>query len=97
MAKTHDKVADQIAGKEGGSYNRGQGPDINTGRRAIEVETENTVNDGLRQLQGFRKPVYIAGATRKATANALEATRGTTVGVMDQRGKVVRRATRRGR
>ena len=57
------------------------------------METEKTANDGLRQLQGYRKPVYIAGADAKATEAALEATKGTTVGVINEQGKVVFGAT----
>ena len=60
--------------KERTQYNRGQGADIRGGRRVIEVETEATVRDGLRQLQGYQKPVYIAGADEEATQAALKAT-----------------------
>ena len=74
---------------------RGQGPDVKTSNQVIEVETENTVNDGFRQLSGFRKPVYIAGADAAATKKALEATEGTTVGVMNSQGKIVKRSTRK--
>ena len=31
--------------------------------------------DGLRQLQGYQKPVYVAGADEKATPAALECER----------------------
>ena len=96
MAKTkHDRTAERLADKERVDYNRGQGADIQARRRAIEVETANTVSDGLRQLQGYRKPVYIAGADAAATEAALEATKGTTVGVMDEHGKVVKPSTRK--
>ena len=95
MSTTHDKAANRIAKQNNTEYNKGQGPDVNTSRRAIEVETEKTVSDGLRQLQGFNKPVYIAGATKAATEKALEITEGTTVGVMDQNGNVVSRSTRK--
>ena len=70
MASYHDDTAKRLARKEGVDYNRGQGPDV----ISIEVETATTVRDGLRQLQGFKKPVYIAGASAKATKAALEAT-----------------------
>ena len=93
----HDATAERIAKKKGTSYNQGQGPDVNTSRQAIEVETAETVRDGLRQLQGFRKPVYIAGADKAATQAALEATEGTTVGVMDSDSNIVKRSTRRRR
>ena len=93
MTSQHDKTATRLARKEGVPYNRGQGPDVNGNRRAVEVETAKSARDGLQQLQGFRKPVYIADA--KATEAALQATRGTTVGVMNPRGKVVKPSTRR--
>ena len=95
MPSQHDKTASRLAAKNRVDYNRGQGPDMNTPTRAIEVETANTVGDGLRQLRGFRKPVYIAGADATATKAALEATQGTTVGVMDPQGKILKRSSRR--
>ncbi len=95
MGTKHDDTANRIANKKGGTYNRGQGPDVITPKQVIEVETENTISDGFRQLRGFKKPVYIAGADAKATKKALEATQGTTVGVMDPRGNIVKRSTRK--
>ncbi len=97
MASNHDKAAKRIAKKLSGKYDRGQGPDINTSAQATEVETATTVQDGLRQLQGFQKPVYIAGADAEATRKALEATSGTTVGVRNQNGKIVKWSTRKRR
>lgn len=94
MPSKHDQTATRIARGEGVSYNQGQGPDVNTGRRAIEVETADTVRDGLRQLQGFRKPVYIAGADADATEAALQVTDGTTVGVMNPQGRIVKSSSR---
>ena len=95
MPSKHDQTASRLARKEGVQYNRGQGPDVVSPRRAIEVETTATAGDGLRQLRGFRKPVYIAGVDPEATKAALEATRETTVGVMDPQGNIVKRSTRR--
>jgi hypothetical protein len=94
-SRKHEDTARQIAKREGTGYNRGQGPDINTSRRAIEVETESTIKDGLRQLQGFRKPVYIAGTDQQTTEKALELTKRTTVGVMNKRGDILKRSTRK--
>lgn len=94
MLSLHDQTAIRIARKEGVEYNRGPGPDIITPRRVIEVETRYTVRDGLQQLQGFQKPVYIAGADQEATAKAVDVTAGTTVGVMDPYGEIVKRSTR---
>ena len=97
MATKHDNTANLIARRKGAQYNRGQGPDVITPKSAIEVETETTVQDGLRQLRGFRKPVYIAGADAAATKKALEVAQGTTVGVMDSQGKIIKRSTRKGK
>ena len=97
MGTKHDDTANRIAVMKGVDYNRGQGPDVQNGRQAIEVETEKTVRDGFRQLQGFKKPVYIAGADDKATAAALEAAKGTTVGVMNSHGKIIKPSTRKPR
>lgn len=97
MTTNHDKTAKRLADKEGVDYNRGQGPDVNSRRRAIEVETAETVSDGLRQLQGFKKPVYIAGTNEEATMAALKATEGTTVGVMNSQGEIVKSSSRRHR
>ena len=97
MVTKHDRTALKIAKQKGTDYNRGQGPDVITPRQVIEVETAGTVRDGLRQLQGFQKPAYIAGADVAATKAALEATQNTTVGVIDQSGKIVKRSTRKSR
>ncbi len=95
MGTAHDKTAERLAAKERVEYNRGQGPDVIGRNRVIEVETKNTVRDALRQLRGFRKPVYIAGADQAATKAALKASQSTTVGVMDPKGNIVKRSTRK--
>lgn len=95
MLSTHDRTASRIARRERTEYNRGPGADILTSRRAIHVASARSVRNGMRQLQGYRRPVYIAGADPAATRKALEVTEGTTVGVMTSGGKVVRRSTRR--
>ena len=90
----HDKVASQIAKKEGASYNKGQGADIQSNRRAIEVETPNTVGDAARQLKGYKKPVYVAPTDSKAIPKAVKHYKNTTIGVMTPSGKIVKRSTR---
>ena len=95
MPTKHDTIAERIAKKKGVPYNRGQGPDVITPRQVIEVETIDTLQDGLRQVRGFRKPVYLAGVDEATTKKALETTEGTTVGVMDPSGKIRKRSTRK--
>lgn len=96
MAKSkHDRVAERLAKKEGVKYNRGQGADIQSSRRAIEVESVNTIGDAARQLAGYQKPVYVAGVDAKATQKALQQYEGTTIGVIGSSGKTLKRSTRR--
>ena len=95
MATKHDKTAQQIAKNKGVSYNKRQGPDIKTSRQTIEVETPKTIGDAGHQLQGHRGPVYVAVTDDKAVPKALERYDGTTIGVMDSSGKVVKPATRK--
>ena len=95
MGSKHDDTARRIAAKDGVDYNRGKGADVISSRRAIEVETAETATDGLRQLQGHRKPVYIAGVDDAAVDAALASTEGTTVGVMDADGKIIRSSSRK--
>ena len=95
MGSRHDDTATRLADKDGVDYNRGKGADVIGPRRVIEVETAETARDGLRQLQGHRKPAYIAGVDAKAVAEALSATDGTTVGVMDSDGNIIRSSSRK--
>ncbi|MBW2321884.1 MAG: hypothetical protein JRF31_13905 [Deltaproteobacteria bacterium] len=90
----HDQVANRIAKKEGVKYNKGQGADVQSSRRAIEVETAQTVNDASRQLRGYRKPVYVAGVDDKAVKIASKKYKGTSIGVMRPSGKIVKRSSR---
>ena len=94
--RKHKKTALRVAKKFGAKYNRGEGADIQADSVVIEVETELTVDGGLQQLQGYRRPVYIAGTNQAAVAKALEKTKGTTVGVMDNKGEIVKESTREG-
>jgi len=93
-SKQHRNTANRLAKKHHTSYNTGKGADIRTSKIAIEVETAGTVNDGLRQLQGHNKPVYIAGTDKVAVQKALETTKGTTVGVMDNQGNIIKKSSR---
>ena len=93
--KTHEATAKRIAKKLDAEYNKGKGPDVITSKIVVEVETPRSINEGLSQLQGFKKPVYIAATNESALQKALEKTKKTTVGVMDPYGKIVKKSTRR--
>ncbi len=93
----HDQIANQIAKKEGTTYNEGQGPDVQSAKRVIEVAThEGDLKDSMRQLQGFDKPRYLA-TTSDLLKKAQEVTKGTKVGVMGPTGRIAKRAGGGGR
>jgi len=64
-------------------------------RELKEVETPETLGDALGQLRGYRGPAFIAGTNKEAVNKAMETTKGTTVGVMDNQGHIVKPSTRK--
>lgn len=92
---SHKRAANKIADKYNTEYNDQKGVDINTRGIAVEVETEGNVKRGIQQLQGHKKPVYIAGANAATVKEALEATQNNSVGVMDKDGNILKRSTRK--
>ena len=74
-SRSHKTTANKIAKKLKTEYNSGKGADIKTNKTVVEVETPNTVSGASRQLQGYKKPVYIAGTNKEAVEKALEATK----------------------
>jgi len=48
----------------------------------------------MKRLQGFRKPVYIVAPNQETLDKAPELTKGTTFGVMDKTGKIIKKSTR---
>ena len=97
MASKHDEISKRIAKRYRGKYNPRKGVDVVTSRVAIEVETDRTINDAKRQLQGHRKPSYIAVTTNQSLDKAIKVTQGTTIGVINPAGKIVRPSSRKRR
>lgn len=94
-SRSHKIAANKIANKYNTEYNSGKGADVVGDNVAVEVETEHTVNRGLTQLQGYNKRTYIAGSNQKAVEKAKKITRGTTIGVMDRNGNIVKSSSRK--
>ena len=95
-SRSHKITANRISKKLRADYNPDKGVDIKSSRATVEVETPDTVGDAPRQLRGHRGFVYIAGTTKGAVQKAIEVTSGTTIGVMDNRGDIIKRSTRKG-
>ena len=94
-SRSHKTAANRIADKYNTEYNNGEGVDIVTPGKAIEVETPKSVQDGIQQLQGHKKPAYIAGTNQDAVDKALELTQGTTIGVMNNQGNIMKSSSRK--
>ena len=95
-SRSHKTTSNRIAKKFGTEYNAGTGPDIKSSKATVEVETAETVSAAPAQLRGYKGPVYIAGTNQEAINKALEVTQGTTIGVMDNQGRIKKRSTRKG-
>jgi hypothetical protein len=93
-SRSHKTTANRLATRYGTEYNTGPGADIKADGITIEVETPDTIADAGRQLQGHRGPVYVAGTNREAVDRALERYDDSTIGVMDNRGNIVKPSTR---
>ncbi|OPY79089.1 MAG: hypothetical protein A4E64_00526 [Syntrophorhabdus sp. PtaU1.Bin058] len=94
--RSHSTTVNRIIKKYGGEYNPNKGPDIKLSfGGTVEVETEKTVADAPTQLQGSRGPVFIAGTNQEAVKKAIEITEGTTIGVMDNQGNIIKPSSRR--
>lgn len=96
-SQSHENVAKRLAKKYRAEYPPKDGVDIVTDSIAIEVETPGGVKKGIQQLQGHKKRAYIAGANQSAVNEALEQTKGTTVGVMDKDGNIIKPSSRKKR
>ena len=94
-SRLHKTTANRIAQKHGVEYNDGKGVDIKSSRATIKVETAGTVSEAPSQLRGHRGPAYIAGVNKETVEKALEVTKRTTIGVMDNQGNIIKRSTRK--
>ena len=66
-----------------------------TNNRVIEVETSKSgIYQGINQVKRSPKVRYIA-VDDGNIQNALDATKGTGIGVMDERGRIIKRARRK--
>ena len=90
----HDKTALIIARKFRKHYNDGSGPDIETTNFIIEVETIDTIMEGVKKLNFIEKDVYLAGADEKTTKKIYKTVHGTAIGVMNQWGEIIEPSTR---
>ena len=91
----HDQISEKLAKKFDVKYKKHKGIDIVTKSRVIEVETtKNGIYQGINQVKRSSKARYIAVNNRNIQ-NALNITKGTGIGVMNEQGKIIKKATRK--
>jgi hypothetical protein len=67
-------------------------PDIVTPGVVIEVETSATLRNAIRRLKNSTGPAFVAVTNQEALSDALQFSQGTTVGVMDPHGEIIRQS-----
>jgi len=88
----HDRIAQQIADKKGTEYHADKGVDIRTSAQAIEVEVDpGKFKEGVQQLRGSTKARYLA-VPNELVNEAIDYTQGSGVGVMNEHGRIRKRA-----
>lgn len=90
LNKAHTATANRIAKRYQAVYNDGDGIDIACDHMLIEVETTATIAEGVARLNGRSERAYVAVTNKEGVAEALRLTQGTSVGVMDPRGNIVK-------
>jgi hypothetical protein len=93
--KKHKEIAEKIAKIKKSKYHSDKGVDIRTPTQAIEVEVNKaTLNNAKKQLEGSTKIPYIA-VPKRLIKYALETTKGTRFGVMDENANIIKRGRSR--
>ncbi len=91
----HDEIASKLAKKFGTEYKSHKGIDIVLPKRVIEVETKKAgIQQGIQQVAKSSKARYLA-VNKPNIKNAIDATKGTGIGVMSETGRIIKRATRK--
>lgn len=91
----HDEIANKLAKKFKTEYKSDKGIDLVTPNKVIEVETKKaSLSQGIGQVVKSQKARYLA-VNKINVNNALEATKGTGVGIMSETGKIIKKASRK--
>ena len=91
----HDEISKKLAIKFKTGYKSDKGIDLVLPKRVIEVETKKAgIHQGISQVQRSNKARYLA-VNKINIKNALEATKNTGIGVMNENGHIVKRASRK--
>jgi len=91
----HDEIANKLAKKFKTEYKSDKGIDLVTKDKVIEVETKkSSLSQGIGQVVKSQKARYLA-VNKININNALEATKGTGIGVISETGRIIKKASRK--
>jgi len=91
----HDEIANKLAKKFNTEYKSDKGIDLVTPEKVIEVETKkSSLSQGISQVIKSQKARYLA-VNKININNALEATKNTGIGVMNETGRIMKKASRK--
>jgi len=91
----HDEIANKLAKKFKTEYKSDKGIDLVLKGKVIEIETKkSSLPQGIGQVVKSQKARYLA-VNKINVNNALEATKGTGVGVMGETGRIIKKASRK--
>lgn len=91
----HDLIAERLAQKFDTEYKSDKGIDLVTKDRAIEVETKKEgLDQGIGQIAHSSKARYLAVSNRivKLARKLIE---GSGIGIMNEKGRIIKKAGRR--
>jgi hypothetical protein len=89
LNKAHTATLNRIARRYGVELKQ-DSCDLHTPQGLIGVETAATVARRARKLKSYTGRAYIAVTNREALSDALRATEGSGIGVMDPQGNIVK-------
>lgn len=91
----HDEVANKLAKIFRTPYKSDKGIDLVTSTKVIEIEVKkSSLPQGINQVVKSQKARYLA-VNKINIQNALEAAKGTGVGVMSETGRIIKKASRK--
>ncbi len=91
----HDEIAKKLAKKFGTEYKSDKGIDLVLPDKVVEVESKKgSLNQGIKQVEKSQKARYLA-VPKNLVNDAKEITKNTGIGVMNETGRIRKRASRR--
>ena len=88
--KAHTATANRIARRYGGQVQSNGAPDVTTPEMTIEVSTAAALRRAIKLLQEHTGELYLAVTNQETVSEAIRATQGTAIGVMDPKGNIVK-------